>query len=113
MYYQQLSDKEIMEKRSTIMITYETIDLNDYTQIGEGGNGKTYVTSADSDEILKVNNARLSTWEGCLCQGIHWTGRPHSIRCTGRTLRRPRRHSPQRLPEVKLYREDFLRLLCT
>ena len=63
MYYQQLSDKEIMEKRSTIMITYETIDLNDYTQIGEGGNGKTYVTSADSDEILKVNNARLSTWE--------------------------------------------------
>lgn len=45
------------------MIAYETIDLNDYTQIGEGGNGKTYVTSADSDEILKVNNARLSTWE--------------------------------------------------
>ena len=40
------------------MIAYETIDLNDYTQIGEGGNGKTYVTSADSDEILKVNNAR-------------------------------------------------------
>ena len=45
------------------MNTYETIDLNDYTQIGEGGNGKTYVTSVDSDEILKVNNARLSTWE--------------------------------------------------
>ena len=45
------------------MITYETIDLNDYTQIGEGGNGKTYVTSDDSDEILKVNNGRLSTWE--------------------------------------------------
>ena len=45
------------------MDTYETIDLNDYTQIGEGGNGKTYVTSADSDEILKVNNARLNTWE--------------------------------------------------
>ena len=41
----------------------QRIDLNDYTQIGEGGNGKTYVTSADSDEILKVNNARLSTWE--------------------------------------------------
>ena len=45
------------------MDTYETINLNDYTQIGEGGNGKTYVTSADSDEILKVNNARLSKWE--------------------------------------------------
>ena len=45
------------------MNTYKTIDLNDYTQIGEGGNGKTYVTSADSDEILKVNNARLSTLE--------------------------------------------------
>ena len=45
------------------MDTYKQIDLNDYTQIGEGGNGKTYVTSADSDEILKVNNARLSTWE--------------------------------------------------
>jgi len=45
------------------MNTCETINLNDYTQIGEGGNGKTYVTSADSDEILKVNNARLSTWE--------------------------------------------------
>ena len=41
----------------------QRINLNDYTQIGEGGNGKTYVTSADSDEILKVNNARLSTWE--------------------------------------------------
>ena len=45
------------------METYKQIDLNDYTQIGEGGNGKTYVTSADSDEILKVNNARLSTLE--------------------------------------------------
>ena len=45
------------------MNTYKTIDLNDYTQIGEGGNGRTYVTSADSDEILKVNNARLSTLE--------------------------------------------------
>ena len=41
----------------------QRINLNDYTQIGEGGNGKTYVTSAVPDEILKVNNARLSTWE--------------------------------------------------
>ena len=45
------------------METYKQIDLNEYTQIGEGGNGKTYVTSADSGEILKVNNARLSTLE--------------------------------------------------
>jgi len=45
------------------MDRYELIELNDYVQTGEGGNGKTYVTSADSDEILKVNNARLSTWE--------------------------------------------------
>ena len=26
-----------------MMETYKQIDLNDYTQIGEGGNGKTYV----------------------------------------------------------------------
>ncbi len=45
------------------MDTYKLIDLNEYVQTGEGGNGKTYVTSADSDEILKVNNARLSTLE--------------------------------------------------
>ena len=45
------------------METYKQIDLNDYVQTGEGDNGKTYVTSADSDEILKVNNARLSTLE--------------------------------------------------
>ena len=45
------------------MDTYKQIDLTEYVQTGEGGNGKTYVTSADSDEILKVNNARLSTWE--------------------------------------------------
>ena len=158
------------------MIAYETIDLNDYTQIGEGGNGKTYVTSADSDEILKVNNARLSTWEvvkheydvskavaslgipvpamyrivqvgdayGTISQRIKGkkslsrichdeperTEEMARLLChkgkelfakpcdteffpSGRTLRRPRRHSPQRLPEVKLYREDFLRLLCT
>ena len=41
----------------------DKVNLNDYTQIGEGGNGKTYVSSAAPDEILKVNNARLSTWE--------------------------------------------------
>ena len=41
----------------------ERINLDDYTQIGEGGNGKTYVNPAASGEILKVNHARLSTWE--------------------------------------------------
>ena len=41
----------------------ERINLDDYRQIGEGGNGKTYVNSAVPGEILKVNHARLSTWE--------------------------------------------------
>jgi hypothetical protein len=46
-----------------VAMELDKVNLNDYTQIGEGGNGKTYVTSAAPDEILKVNNARLSTWE--------------------------------------------------
>ena len=41
----------------------QNINLDEYTQIGEGGNGKTYVSSAAPGEILKVNHARLSTWE--------------------------------------------------
>ena len=41
----------------------QSINLDDYTQIGEGGNGKTYVNPAAPGEILKVNNARISTWE--------------------------------------------------
>ena len=45
------------------METYKQIDLNDYVQTGEGGNGKTYVNPATPGEILKVNNARMSTWE--------------------------------------------------
>jgi uncharacterized protein (TIGR02172 family) len=45
------------------MNTCETIILDDYTQIGEGGNGKTYVNPAAPGEILKVNNARMSSWE--------------------------------------------------
>ncbi len=44
------------------MNTCETINLDDYKQIGEGGNGKTYVNPAAPGEILKVNNARMSTW---------------------------------------------------
>ena len=46
-----------------IETSYETIDLTDYTQIGEGGNGKTYVNPTTPGEILKVNHARLSTRE--------------------------------------------------
>ena len=41
----------------------QSINLDDYTQIGEGGNGKTYVNPAAPGEILKVNSARMSTWE--------------------------------------------------
>ena len=41
----------------------QRINLDDYVQTGEGGNGKTYVNPAAPGEILKVNNARISTWE--------------------------------------------------
>ena len=36
------------------MNTCETIILDDYTQIGEGGNGKTYVNPAAPGEILRT-----------------------------------------------------------
>ena len=42
---------------------YTQINLADWRQVGEGGNGKTYVNPAAPGEILKVNNARLSTLE--------------------------------------------------
>ena len=42
---------------------YLQINLADWQQVGEGGNGKTYVNPAQPDVILKVNNARLSTLE--------------------------------------------------
>ena len=42
---------------------YPLIDLSEWQQVGEGGNGKTYVNPAAPGEILKVNNARLSTQE--------------------------------------------------
>lgn len=42
---------------------YPQINLADWQQVGEGGNGKTYVNPAAPAEILKVNNARLSTLE--------------------------------------------------
>ena len=59
---------------------YPQINLADWQQVGEGGNGKTYVNPAAPGEILKVNNARLSTLEavkyeydiskGVACLGI-------------------------------------------
>ena len=44
------------------MDIFEMINLADWQQVGEGGNGKTYVNPARPDVILKVNNARLSTF---------------------------------------------------
>lgn len=45
------------------MDTFTQIDLAQWKQVGEGGNGKTYENAARPDVILKVNNARLSTYE--------------------------------------------------
>ena len=42
---------------------YPQINLADWHQVGEGGNGKTYENPAKPDLILKVNNERLSTFE--------------------------------------------------
>ncbi|MBR4735386.1 MAG: TIGR02172 family protein [Bacteroidales bacterium] len=42
---------------------YPQIDLSQWQQVGEGGNGKTYVNPAAPGQILKVNNARLSSLE--------------------------------------------------
>lgn len=39
----------------------KNIDLTQWQQVGEGGNGKTYVNPSTPDVILKVNNSRLST----------------------------------------------------
>lgn len=45
------------------MDTFPIIDLAQWKQVGEGGNGKTFVNDSRPDIILKVNNARLSTYE--------------------------------------------------
>lgn len=45
------------------MENYRQIDLTSWTQVGEGGNGKTYVNPSQPELILKLNNARLSTLE--------------------------------------------------
>ncbi len=39
------------------------IDITQWKQVGEGGNGKTYVNPAEPGVILKVNSARLNTRE--------------------------------------------------
>lgn len=39
----------------------KNIDLTQWQQVGEGGNGKTYVNPSTPDVILKINNSRLST----------------------------------------------------
>ena len=41
------------------METYQIINLADWQQVGEGGNGKTYVNPAAPGEILKVNTDRI------------------------------------------------------
>ena len=51
------------QKKKIDMSEVEKINLDDYTQIGEGGNGKTYVNPVAPGEILTVNHARLSIWE--------------------------------------------------
>ena len=42
---------------------YPQIDLSQWQQVGEGGNGKTYENPAAPGKILKVNNGRLSTFD--------------------------------------------------
>lgn len=42
---------------------FREIDLSKWRQVGEGGNGKTYICPDDPDILLKVNNSRLSTLE--------------------------------------------------
>lgn len=42
---------------------YPVIDLSQWQQIGEGGNGKTYANPDRPEDILKVNNDRLNNFE--------------------------------------------------
>ena len=42
---------------------YRKIDLKDYVQIGEGGNGKTYENPSEPDYILKLNKKGLNNLE--------------------------------------------------
>ena len=45
------------------MDNYKEIDRSKWAQVGEGGNGRTYMCQETPNVILKVNNARLSTLE--------------------------------------------------
>lgn len=40
------------------MADYPQIDLTEWKQVGEGGNGKTYEKLSEPEKILKVNNSR-------------------------------------------------------
>lgn len=42
---------------------YRNIDISAWTQVGEGGNGTTYVNPSEPDVILKVNKAGINTLE--------------------------------------------------
>lgn len=57
------------------------IDLSGWQQVGEGGNGKTYVNPDRPDVILKLNNRRLSTREAVrkefdVSRAVHALGLP-------------------------------------
>ena len=43
------------------MDEYRNIDISAWTQVGEGGNGTTYVNPSEPDVILKVNKADINT----------------------------------------------------
>ncbi len=45
------------------MSEYRVIDLNAWTQVGQGGNGTTYENPSEPDVILKVDKALINTLE--------------------------------------------------
>ena len=45
------------------MDNYRSINLTEWTLVGEGGNGKTYINPSLPDHILKVNKTGLNTLE--------------------------------------------------
>lgn len=48
------------------MEPYSQIDISQWTQVGEGGNGKTYVNQLRPGVILKVNKGHLSTYDAVM-----------------------------------------------
>lgn len=41
-------------------MNYQEIDINTWTQVGEGGIGKTYANAENPDILLKVNNPDMN-----------------------------------------------------